>query len=331
MSFEMDRTGLREDQKKYVFVCGMPRSGTTIIAKEIARLPKCTGFENTGVIMDEGQYLQDVYPTEWACGGPGRFGFDSRSHLTENSRLLTPSNVARLRHSWEPYWDKNEPIRIEKTPGNLLKTRFLQAVFPNAYFIVIQRHPVAVSLATQKWSRTPLHDLFRHWVRCYEIFDEDKKRLEHLYELRYEDYVNHPDNHVEEIAKFIGTEYSGSVQKGVGKSYNKPYFDRWVYMLQSSRFSSYYRCVAGEYQPKFALHGYSLLPSDSQGDKFVRRSIARLLYMGADVYSPLWRADLWLRVHAHRIVDRYCPPRIRALLFPRRAKLSDSRKQPASA
>ena|SRR5579863_4528779 len=62
-------------QITYVFVCGMPRSGTTIVAKEIASLASCTGFENTGVIMDEGQYLQDVYPTEWACGGAGRFGF----------------------------------------------------------------------------------------------------------------------------------------------------------------------------------------------------------------------------------------------------------------
>src|SRR5215469_17350154 len=70
---------------KYVFVCGMPRSGTTILAREIARLANCTGFENTGAIMDEGQYLQDVYLTEWACGGAGRFGFAPEAHLTEHS------------------------------------------------------------------------------------------------------------------------------------------------------------------------------------------------------------------------------------------------------
>src|SRR5215472_17026574 len=100
-------------QIQFVFVCGMPRSGTTILAKEIARLANCTGFENTGVIMDEGQYLQDVYLTEWACGGAGRFGFAPEAHLTENSPLLTPANVDRLRQSWETYWHKNKRICVE--------------------------------------------------------------------------------------------------------------------------------------------------------------------------------------------------------------------------
>ena len=45
--------------------------------------------------QDEGQFLQDVYPTDAAYGGAGRFGFDPRAHRTETSELLTPENVAK--------------------------------------------------------------------------------------------------------------------------------------------------------------------------------------------------------------------------------------------
>src|SRR6516164_4900967 len=249
---------------KYVFVCGMPRSGTTILAKEIAKLANCTGFENTGVIMDEGQYLQDVYPTEFACGGAGRFGFAPEAHLTEHSPLLTPASATRLRQSWETHWDRDETIRVEKTPGNLLKTRFLQCAFPNAYFVVIKRHPVPVSLATQKWSLTSLHELFEHWLRCHKIFDEDKKQLNHLFELSYEDYIENPRKNVKEIANFIGTELSSLLKQQPAYDFNKQYFDRWARMLQSSPFKSYYRCLAGEYEPRFAEHGYSLIPPASK-------------------------------------------------------------------
>ena len=55
--------------RKYVFVCGLQRSGTSVLARNIARLENCTGFKNTGVLEDEGQYLQDIYLTDHQCGG----------------------------------------------------------------------------------------------------------------------------------------------------------------------------------------------------------------------------------------------------------------------
>jgi hypothetical protein len=79
-----------EMRRKYVFVGGPQRSGTS----NVARLENCTGFKNTGVLEDEGQYLQDVYPTDCAYGAPpdGDFRFidarERRQTLRELACLL---------------------------------------------------------------------------------------------------------------------------------------------------------------------------------------------------------------------------------------------------
>ena len=71
------------ENKKVVFVCGLHRSGTTLLASQISRMAGCSGFHNTGALKDEGQFLQDVYPPDTKAGGAGEFGFSKLSHRTE--------------------------------------------------------------------------------------------------------------------------------------------------------------------------------------------------------------------------------------------------------
>jgi hypothetical protein len=290
----MESTGPQNDDRpriKYVFVCGLPRSGTSILGRNVARMGDCSGFQNTGVLEDEGRFLQDVYPSEDVCGGPGRFGFDPRAHLTENSDLLTPENVTRLRAGWHAYWDNSRSIFVEKTPANILMTRFLQAAFPNSYFIVITRHPVPVSMAAQKWkvNVTSLYSMFEHWLHCHAIYERDKRYLQHVYELSYEDYVRNQAKYHEEIAAFLGTYVpqppkedrfrtvtqwrnpAGLVvperaMEEVTGAHNQKYFDRWRYLLTSSPFKSYYRYMARKYESRFEDYGYSLTKGFGVGE-----------------------------------------------------------------
>jgi hypothetical protein len=336
---------MQDGDYKYVFVCGLARSGTSVLGRNIARLENCTGFKNTGTGSDEGQFLQDVYPIAAVYGGAGRFGFDPRAHRTETSELLTPENVAKLRASWHAYWDKSKTICVEKTPGDLLMTRFLQAAFPNSYFVVIRRHPVPVSMSTQRWkvNVTSLHSLFKHWLHCHQLFEEDQKYLKHVYELRYEDYIEDPDKHHQEIARFIGTrvpevpnedKFRYVVQwanpmglrvpeRGMEKTseaYSKKYFDRWLDLLNNSLFKSYYRYIARKYEPRFANYGYSLTKGLGvraevlQGGK-VSNAVGALCCLGADTGAFMRRlsvrCNVQLRVAAKAILPTFIVTRIR--------------------
>ncbi|HTE90822.1 MAG TPA: sulfotransferase [Terriglobales bacterium] len=345
---------------KYVFVCGLPRSGTSILGRNIARLENCTGFKDTGVLEDEGRFLQDVYPTEDVCGGPGRFGFDPRAHLTEASGLLTQENVARLRASWHAYWDNSKSIFVEKTPANLLMTRFLQAAFPNSCFVVIRRHPIPVGMAAQKWkvNVTSLDNMFEHWLHCHALFDEDKRYLNHVYELSYEDYIQNQAKHHEEIAAFIGTRVPGPPKEDRFRTvtqwrnptglrvperameeatvaHNKKYFDRWYRLLTGSPFKSYYRYIARKYEPRFAEYGYSLTKGFGQTGELqheINRSsriIGGALCVGAEISAAMCRGALrckkWFRLTSKAILPKFVANKIRQAR--QRAAVSQIRDQ----
>ena len=78
------------DGRKYVFICGLQRSGTSGTRSQHCEAGKLHRFKNTDKPMDEGRFLQDVYPFDGKFGEAGSFGFDARAHRTETSTLLTP-------------------------------------------------------------------------------------------------------------------------------------------------------------------------------------------------------------------------------------------------
>ncbi|MCK5057421.1 MAG: sulfotransferase [Candidatus Aminicenantes bacterium] len=211
---------------KFLFIAGLHRSGTTVLADCLREHPRISGFENTGLPKDEGQFLQTVFPIALKYGGPGKFGFSKEMHLTERSPLLTEENRDKLFREWSQHWDLSKPILLEKSPPNILKTRFLQAMFPGSYFIVIIRHPVANAYANQKWSETSIYSLLEHWITCHRVFYRDREHLKNVFLLKYEDFVKDPDRYLREIYGFLGIE--GQTRTvAVRKEINKAYFARW--------------------------------------------------------------------------------------------------------
>jgi hypothetical protein len=194
-----------------VFVAGMHRSGTTTVADIIAGAEGATGLTGSGAHMGEGQFLQEVYPTDDVYGGVTRWAFDPRAHLTEGD--VAPDTAERLWRAWAPYWDPDARVVVEKSPLNLVRMRFLQAAIPHARFVVVTRHPVSQALGVHKWSPhrgdkdgPTFPRLVQNWLHGHGMAWPDLDHLEHVHVVRFEHLVADPDTELAALGAFLGVD-----------------------------------------------------------------------------------------------------------------------------
>ncbi len=244
---------------RFVFLAGLHRSGTTLLARLLAAHPQISGFSGTGAPADEGQHLQTVYPSDHEHGRPGRFGFAPEMHLTEASPLVSERSARTLWEEWSPHWDLSRPLLLEKSPPNLLKTRFLQALFPASSFVVLVRHPIPVSIATARWRRTRrYHRLLEHWLRCHALFEADRERLQRVHVLQYEQLVRDPAGMLRGVFEFLELDPippNEPVEQGA----NEQYFARWRELKRDPRMRAYLDLASLWYERRVRRYGYSLL------------------------------------------------------------------------
>ena len=175
-------------EKKYVFICGLHRSGTSTIRNIISCSNLVSTHSNTKKPEDEGQHIQSIYDNAKKHGGPGKFGFSKEYHYTEESSLLTNRNNKKLIDEWYKYWDLSKKILVEKSPPNIIHTRYLQEIFSNSYFIIILRHPYVVASACKKrFNKQSIDKHIEHWLYVHEILYNDLKKINNYLVLKYED------------------------------------------------------------------------------------------------------------------------------------------------
>lgn len=250
-------------EHRFIFVCGLHRSGTSVLFRSLRDHPEVSGFQGTPSPEDEGMHLQTVYLPSGRYGGAGQFGFHPDAHLTESSTLVSEENRQKLFSEWSRYWDLNKTYLLEKSPPNIIRTRFLRAMFPNSYFIIVLRHPLAVSYATQKWYRKykvnwrGFPRIFEHWLVCHEIFQADQKHLNNSFVVRYEEFVAEPYRWVNEMYHFLGLR-DFSTSQNILSDVNQKYFEIWNKKLSGLFSGAINRRIIERYEERVRCFGYSL-------------------------------------------------------------------------
>ena len=179
-------------------------------------------------------------------------------HLTEASALASAESAQRQFEEWSPHWDLSRPL-LEKSPPNLIKTRFLQALFPGSAFVVVIRHPIPVSIPTARWRGTRRYDRwFEHWLRCHALFESDREQLSRVHVLTYEDLVRDPSGVLRGVFEFLELDPI-PVSEAVASGANEKYFRQWKQLKHDPPMRAYLDLVSLRYERRMRRYGYSLL------------------------------------------------------------------------
>lgn len=188
-----ERLGL--ETAKWVFVAGVSNSGTTLLSRLLASHAAISGMD------PEGQNI--------TTGLPSPADFDAARVWTEREDVfrLTESDddagLERALYDWSHYLGRGEYL-LEKSPPHLIRSRWLQRHFRDAYFITVVRHPYAVCDGIRRRAGHAPERAARHWVRAHEIWLEDVPRLSRALTLRYEDLCSAPDEALSRVSDLLG-------------------------------------------------------------------------------------------------------------------------------
>ncbi len=235
--------------------------------------PQVSALSGTPRPANEGQHNQSVYPADTYHSKAGRFAFREAARFTEDSPLVTDESRRTLFAEWSRFWDTTRPYLLEKSPPNLIRTRFLQALFPDSYFVVLFRHPIPNALATRKWDpHTQPWSLIEHWLRAHELLAEDAAHIRRLHALRYEDLVAAPDYELGRVFAFLGLEdHAPGRERSEGVNVdnfqsdrtlrtgvNEKYFEEWRRLRGAVHRRLRYELYERRYEARVRAFGYSL-------------------------------------------------------------------------
>ena len=180
-------------QNRFVFVAGLHRTGTTLLARMIGSHSQVAAISDSPAPENEGCYLQGAIPHTALHGRPGHYATAPEEHYTETSAYNTLETKERLLADWRTWFAHDKPWWIEKSPVNLTRMRLYQQLFPTSQFIVILRHPQVMAAALAKWVDTDPQELVRYALDAYDLMADDLAYLHSALLIRYEDLVADAD------------------------------------------------------------------------------------------------------------------------------------------
>ena len=200
---DFKKTKKSGSDKKVIFICGMPRSGTTLVEQIIAAHNKVYG-------AGEKPYLYNIIHDE--------FIFENslnKQKIIENQ--FSSLNLINKRYfNLFNLYNITENIITDKTPQNFMWIGFIKIFFPNSKIINCQRLAPDICLSIFKnYFSSPIMNWAYHQediAKYYNNYDEllkfwKSKLSKDIYTIEYEKLIQNKNEEIQKLLKFCDLEW----------------------------------------------------------------------------------------------------------------------------
>jgi hypothetical protein len=214
-----------------IFIVGVPRSGTTLLAAMLAAHSRMSCGPETHFF----RYLSKIDPgslcDKETWPGPAIDFLYSVTYpsFSESERKNLVDKYEVERQQVEEYLTAREPLIsnilssvteqymrtmakvrwVEKTPDHIKHVDLIRKYFPESPIIRIQRDPrdVAVSLTKVPWGAPSFPRALLFWKKFVEASEKFFCTDRNSYTLRYEDLISSPVKELQRLCQFIGEDF----------------------------------------------------------------------------------------------------------------------------
>ena len=233
------------------------------------------------------------------------------SALIDNIELVAKRDFDRLRAICKVDNDDlrdmiGELRQLNPKPGHIFGSEPVQAVVPDVSVRAAPDGTWLVELNNETLPRVLINNQYLAQVSRGTAREEDKTYLKYVYEVTYENYIQNPNHHHQEIARFIGTRVPEGRMKEVSGAYNPKYFSHWSELLNKSLVKCYYRHIALRYEAMFKHYGYSLTEGFGVNESWSRAAgrfaaTRGMVYcLAANAYALLVRSTARCRAYVKK-------------------------------
>lgn len=181
----------------WVFVLGCNNSGTTLMARLLESHPEISGVPLGG----RGATVVLLAPRRvnlirlWT----------ERVELFRLTDADQDLDALRLAYDWvSAVRFSTRPFVLEKAPPDMVCSRWLQSVFPNASFIGLVRNGYAVAEGINRREGYSLDRCARHWNNANKIMMDDSAHLKRFALVSYEDLTRDGRTTMRRLSGFLG-------------------------------------------------------------------------------------------------------------------------------
>lgn len=207
-------------QDRLVFLIGAPRSGTTLTTRMLGSHPRIhapaephlipplahLGFHDRVERAPYDPVITQIGLRELVGTLPGK-----EADYLDALRMATDHLYGKALET-----AGGDRLFLDKTPAYALVLDFLVRLYPDAKYVVLTRHPIAVwssiidSFFDGDHEAAHAHNpILERYVPALARFLRDGDVAKH--HLRYEDMVQDPEHHMHEVCEFLGIEFDPGI------------------------------------------------------------------------------------------------------------------------